>query len=204
MEKRDCHVLEDVFHALADKAQMIAEKTKKLFKNPLRIIDAPVISLCLTKYNRASCRKAKGAVKLHLNPDGDNLMPYDAYLSTGKVHDIHDIVELCDESGVIYVPGREHVDYKSLYNIDLQESTFVTRMKRNGAYKRIKNNRHEKNGVILSDVLIQLTRSKTKKHYPKPVWKIRYYDREYHHTYEFITSDMEMGAQEIADIYKRR
>jgi hypothetical protein len=117
MEKRDCHVFEDVFHALADKAQIIAGKTKKLFKNPLRIIDAPVISLCLTKYDRASYRKAKGAVKLHLNPDGDNLMPYDAYLSTGKVHDVRGMAELCDESGVIYVPGRGYVDYKSLYNI---------------------------------------------------------------------------------------
>jgi hypothetical protein len=77
-------------------------------------------------------------------------------------------------------------------------------MKRNGAYKRRKNNRHEKNGVILSGVLIQLTGSKTKKHYPKPVRKIRYYDREYRHTYEFITNDMETGVQEIADIYKRR
>jgi hypothetical protein len=61
-------------------------------------------------------------------------------------------------------------------------------MKRNGAYKRIKNNRHEKNGVIISDVLIQLTGSKAKKHYPKPIRKIKYYGAEYHHTYEFYTA----------------
>jgi hypothetical protein len=77
-------------------------------------------------------------------------------------------------------------------------------MKSNGAYKRIKNNRHEKDGVIVSDVLIQLTGAKTKKNYPKPIRKIKYYDQEYHHTYEFITNDLEMGAQEIANIYKRR
>jgi hypothetical protein len=204
MEKRDHQVFEDVFHALVDKAQMIAGRTKKLFKNPLRIIDASVISLCLATYDWASYRKAKGAVKLHLNLDGDNLMPYDAYLSTGKVHDVHGMTELCDESGVIYVLDRGYVDYNSLYNIELQGSTFVTRMKRNGAYKRIKNNRHEKNGVILSDVLIQLTGSKTKKHYPKPIRKIKYYDKEYHHTYEFITNNLDIAAQEIADIYKRR
>jgi hypothetical protein len=204
MEKRDHQVFEDVFHAVVEKAQMIAGKTKKLFKNPLRIIDASVISLCLGTYDWACYRKAKGAVKLHLNLDGDNLMPYDAYLSCGKVHDIHGMAELCDESGVIYVLDRGYVDYKSLYNIDLQGSTFVTRMKSNGAYKRIKNNRHEKNGAIISDVLIQLTGSKTKKHYPKPIRKVKYYDKEYHHTYEFITNNMEMGAQEIADIYKRR
>jgi hypothetical protein len=204
MEKRDHQVFEDVFHTVAEKAQMIAGKTKKLFKNPLRIIDASVVSLCLATYDWASYRKAKGAVKLHLNLDGDNLMPYDAYLSNGKVHDVHGMAELCDESGVIYVLDRGYVDYKSLYNIELQGSTFVTRMKSNGAYKRIKNNPHEKEGAIISDVLIQLTGSKTKKHYPKPIRKIKYYDNEYHHTYEFITNDLEMGAQEIADIYKRR
>jgi IS4 transposase len=77
-------------------------------------------------------------------------------------------------------------------------------MKSNGAYKRIKNNPHEKNGVTLSDVLIQLTGSKTKNQYQKPVRKIKYYDQEYHHTYEFITNNVEIPAQEIADIYKRR
>jgi hypothetical protein len=204
MEKRDHQVFEDVFHDVVEKAQMIAGKTKKLFKNPLRIIDALVISLCLAKYDWASYRKAKGAVKLHLSLDGDNLMPYDAYLSAGKVHDVHGMAELCDESGVIYVLDRGYVDYKSLYSIELQGSTFVTRMKSNGAYKRIKNNAHEKGGAIISDVLIQLTGSKTKKNYPKPIRKIKYYDAEYHHRYEFITNDLEMGAQEIAEIYKRR
>jgi hypothetical protein len=42
MEKRDHQVFEDVFHTVVDKAQTIAGKTKKLFKNPLRVIDASV------------------------------------------------------------------------------------------------------------------------------------------------------------------
>jgi hypothetical protein len=132
-------VFEDVFHAVADKAQMIAGKTKKLFTpSPPCVIDASVVSLCHTKYDWAFYREAKGAVKLHLNLDGDNLIPYDAYLSMGQVHDVRGMAELCDESDVIYVLDRGYVDYKSLYNIELQKSTFVTRMKRNGAYKRIK------------------------------------------------------------------
>jgi hypothetical protein len=58
MEKRDCRVFEEVFHAVADKAQGIAGKMKKLFTSPLRIIDASVISLCLKKYDWAKYRKA--------------------------------------------------------------------------------------------------------------------------------------------------
>jgi hypothetical protein len=204
MEKRDSHVFEEVFHAVAEKAQGIAGSMKKLFRNPLRIIDASVISVCLARYDWAAYRKAKGAVKLHLNLDGDNLMPLDAYLSTGKVHDVRGMAELCGESGVIYVLDRGYVDYKSLYAIDLQGSVFVTRMKSNGAFKRIKNNPHEKDGPVISDVLIRMTGSKTKKPYPKPIRKIKYYDAEYRRTYEFITNDMEMSAQDIADIYKRR
>jgi hypothetical protein len=204
LQKRDQQVFEDVFHAVAEKAQQIAGKAKKLFKNPLRIIDASVISLCLERYDWAAYRKAKGAVKLHRNLDGDTLLPYDACLSVGKVHDVNGMASLCDESGVIYVLDRGYVDYNSLYAIDLRGSTFVTRMKSNGAYKRIRNNPHEKKGAIVSDVLIQLTGAKTKTYYPKPIRKITYYDREYHHTYEFITNDFEMAAQDIADIYKRR
>ena len=81
MEKRDRHVFEDVFHTVVDKAQGIAGKKNKRFKNPLRIIDASIISVCLARYDWASYRKAKGAVTLHLSLDGDNLMPYDAYLN---------------------------------------------------------------------------------------------------------------------------
>jgi hypothetical protein len=77
-------------------------------------------------------------------------------------------------------------------------------MKSNGSYKRIKNNSHEKGGAIISDVLIRLTGAKTKTRYPNPIRKIKYYDAEYRHTYEFITNNLRMGAQEIADIYKRR
>jgi hypothetical protein len=46
-------------------------------------------------------------------------------------------------------------------------------MKSNGAFKRIKNNPHEKNGVIISDVLIRLTGTKTKTYYLKPIRKIK-------------------------------
>jgi hypothetical protein len=44
-----------------------------------------------------------------------------------------------------------------------------------------------------------LAGSKNKKRYPK----VRSYDKVYHHTYEFITNNLDISAQEIADIYKR-
>jgi hypothetical protein len=204
MEKRDSRIFEEVFHSVVDKAQLVAGKTEKQFKNPLRIIDASTISLCLSKFDWAAYRKAKGAVKVHLNLDGDNLMPYDAYLTCGKVHDVHGMVVLCREPGMIYVLDRGYVDYKSLYDIELNGSFFVTRMKSNGKYERVRNNPHDEDGPVLSDVVIQMTGTQTRKQYPKELRKVRYYDKEFHHTYEFITNNFTLTAQEIADIYKAR
>jgi hypothetical protein len=133
LEKRDHQVFEDMFHTVAEKTRMTAGKTKKLFKSPLRIIDTTIISLCLAACDWAAYRKAKGAVKLHFNLDGDSLMPYNACLTTGKVHDVQGMAALYDKSGVIYVFDCGYVDYKSLYCIDLQRSVFVTRIKSNGA-----------------------------------------------------------------------
>jgi transposase len=131
-------------------------------------------------------------------------MPYEATLTNGKIHDVGQMQNLCQESGVLYVMDRGYVDYKSLYCIELQGSVFVTRVKRNSAYKRIQSNPHEEGGPILSDVLIELTGAATKRYYPSPLRKVKYYDSETEKIYEFLTNDLERDALEIAAIYKER
>jgi hypothetical protein len=204
LEHRRHDIFKSVFHAMVDKAQGVAGKMKKKFKDPLRIIDASIIPLCLAKFNWAKYRKTKGAVKLHLNLDGDKAIPFDAYLTSGKTHDAKQMHNLFQESGVIYVMDRGYVDYKSLYTIELQGSVFVTRVKSDTAFKRLTSNPHAEDGPILSDTLIELTGPVTKTYYPKALRKVKYYDKKTKKTYEFLTNDLTSDAQEIADIYKER
>jgi hypothetical protein len=204
MEKRNHKVFLTVFHGIVEKAQELSGRMRKKFRDPLRIIDATVLPVCLAKCPWAAFRQTKGAAKLHLKLDGDTLLPQEACLTNGKVHDEKRMAWLNQESGVIYVMDRGYIDYKSLYCMELNDSVFVTRMKSNGTYRRIKNNEHADDGKIISDVLIELTGNMTKTHYPKPLRKIKYYDPETTHTYEFLTNDFEMDAQTIADIYKER
>jgi len=204
LENRPHQVFQSAFYKLVDYAQGIACKMKKQFANPLRIIDASIISLCLAQFDWAKYRKAKGAVKLHMNLDGDNLIPCDAILSNGKVHDTAVMEKLTSETGMIYVLDRGYVDYKSLYSIELNGSVFVTRMKRNGAYKRVKENPCAEGGPVLFDVLIMLTGKKTKELYPKEMRIVKYYDEENDRTFEFLTNDLKRPAEEIALIYKKR
>ena len=204
LEKRNCGIFMKVFHDLSEKAQTVGVKARKKFKDPLRIIDASVISLCLKRFDWAAYRKAKGAVKLHLNMDGDNGIPFDNYITTGKIHDVRLLTNLAKESGVIYVMDRGYVDYKSLYNIEIGGSYFVTRMKTNCAYKKVKNNPHPEGGPVLADVLIELTGPIVKTYYRKALRKIKYRDEETDKVYEFLTNDMVRDAVEIAAIYKER
>ena len=52
--------------------------------------------------------------------------------------------------------------------------------------------------------MIELTGTQTKKSYPKPLRKVKYYDSESKKTYEFITNALERSAVEIAMLYKER
>jgi hypothetical protein len=204
LEKRRHDIFRSVFHMLVGKAQAISGRMKKKFKDPLRITDATIISVCLARIDWAKYRKAKGAVKLHLNLDGDTCIPYNAYVTPGKVHEVNVMESLTEETGVIYVLDRGYVDYNSLYSIELRGSVFVTRMKSNGAFKRIHNNTHKEEGPVQSDVLIELTGTAAKSAYPKPLRKIKYKDPETKKVYEFLTNDLGREAEEIAEIYKER
>jgi hypothetical protein len=204
MEKRKHQMFKSVFHSMIDKAQALLIQMHKKYKDPLRIIDATTISVCLQKYPWAYFRKAKGAVKIHTLLDGDRLFPADVRLTHGNEHEAGSMHWLCQESGVIYVMDRGYIDYKSLYNIELRGSTFVTRMKSNGKYRRVKINTRQKDGPVLSDMVISFTGYAAGKNYPEDLRRIRYYDEGTKKMYDFLTNDFEKSAEEIAAIYKER
>jgi len=204
LEKRDQHIFEKTFQSLAAKAQMIAGNNGRRFRNPLKIIDASTIDLCLNRFDWAKFRTTKGAVKLHLKLDGDYLFPEEAKLTTGSIHEVTEMSELCRTPGQIYVMDRGYVDYNRLYDIELGQSIFVTRMKRNCQHEIIKRLSSSSSEPIRLDAVIKLVGLKTKETYPKELRKVCYHDDEYDRDYVFITNSFDISAQKIADIYKAR
>jgi len=51
------------------------KRRKFRFKNPLRSLDSTVIELCLASFDWARFRRAKGAIKLHLQLDHQGYLP---------------------------------------------------------------------------------------------------------------------------------
>jgi len=204
LEKRDHRIFESEFNALATKARKIAGNTEHRYKNPLKIIDASTIELCLDRFDWAKFRTTKGAVKLHLKLDGDTLYPEQAKLTTGAVHEVNEMSSLCRNPGEIYVMDRGYVDYKRLYDIELAKSFFVTRMKANCDYEIEQELFRSQTGAVRYDGIIRLRSKKGRESYPGQIRRVRYHDSEYDRSYVFITNNLELPAQEIADIYKTR
>jgi hypothetical protein len=204
LEKRDHQIFETTFHSLAAKARMIAGTKGRRFKNPLKIIDASTIELCLNRFDWAKFRTTKGAVKIHLKLDGDCLFPEQVKLTTGAVHEVNEMSSLCQNTGEIYVMDRGYVDYKRLHDIELAKSFFVTRMKGNCQYGIEKKLFSSTTGAVRYDGIIKLTSTKGLKNYPGTIRMIKYHDDEYDRDYVFITNNLELTAQEVADIYKSR
>jgi Transposase DDE domain/Domain of unknown function (DUF4372) len=204
LEKRSPAVFEDTFQALVARARMVAGNAKKRFKNPLRIIDASTIELCLARFDWAKFRSTKGAVKVHLRLDGDHFFPDQVQMTSGAVHEVKQMAGLSRESGNIYVMDRGYVDFKKLYGINLAGSIFVTRMKENCQYDQTKPRWFSAKEPVRFDQEIRLSSENGAKDYPEVLRRITYHDDETGKDYAFMTNDLDRPAQEIADIYKAR
>jgi len=145
----------------------------------LKIVDASTIELCLNRFDWAKSRTTKGAVKIHLKLDGDFLFPEQVRLTTGAVHEINEMSDLCQGAGEVYVMDRGYVDYKRLYDIELAKSFLVARMKTNCQYEVERKLFDSTTGAIKYDGIIRLSSAKGQENYPGSIRKIRYHDNEY-------------------------
>jgi hypothetical protein len=201
LEKRHQQIFERAFYCTLDKAHQLSGRTRRKFHNPLKIIDATTIDLCLKRFDWAKFRRSKGAMKIHLCYDADCYLPDQVRLSSGEVHDVRMLNSFHLEEGEIGVLDRGYLDFNRLHSIHLRGAYFVTRIKKNTKFQILEERQRPAGGAVRSDCLIRLANSKA---YPEVLRLVEYYDEEYERTYLFLTNNLELSAQQIADIYKER
>jgi len=161
------------------------------------------MDLCLSMYDWAKFRRAKGAVKLHLVLDHDGYLPCFAHITDGKCHDVKVAHTLRFESGTIVVDDRGYNDYKLFSKWTEQGVYFVTRMKDNAVYEVTETREIPQNRSILSDEIIQLTGEAGKK-CPCLLRRVTYYNADKDETFVYLTNHLKLGATTIVSIYKDR
>ena len=203
---RPWQLYETVFYQLLEQAGALAAKQKRRFrfKNPLFSIDSSTIDLCLSLYDWAHFRRTKGAVKLHLMLNHQGYLPHWALITDGKVHDVTVAKTLDFEPGTIVVMDRGYIHYDLLDYWTCEGVWFVTRAKKNMAYRVVKKRPVPDRGNVLVDEEIELAGYYARVKCSHRLRRIVVWDDEQEREIVLLTNHMEFAASTIGRIYKDR
>lgn len=193
-----------IFLAMLSKCEAIAPKHKFSFKNPLYTIDATIISLCLSLYNWAKFRTAKGAVKLHVKLNHSGYLPTFMVVTAGKVHETQVAPSIPLEKGDVAILDKGYTDFTWYKSLDDKGVFFVTRIKRNANYTVSERKDVSQFKHIYSDQTLKLKGFYSKQKYPDKLRRIRSKDPETGKIITILTNNFAWSAKTIAQIYKER
>jgi len=203
-EHRTHELFKKVFERLLSKCLPLAPRHRFRFKNPLYSLDATTIDLCLSLFNWAKFRTTKGAVKLHVKLNHAGYLPMFVHVTTGAEHELRVAPLFPLERGDVVVFDRALTNFTWYANLVERGIYFVTRLKRNAAYRVVERRdvSHLKN--IFSDQIIEFTGYPASGKCRYRLRRIRSKDPETGKIIVVLTNQLDWSAQTIALIYKER
>ena len=203
---RPWQLFEKVFYQLLSEADLLAAKQKRRFrfKNPLVSIDASTIDLCLSMFDWARFRRAKGAVKLHLMLNHQGYLPSWALITDGKTHEVKVAQKLEFAPGTVVAMDRGYVDYDLFDYWTCEGVWFVTRAKKNMAYRVIEVRSVPGRDNVLADEVIEFTGYDASRKCPHQLRRIVVWDAKNEKEIVLLTNHMDFAASTISGIYKER
>ena len=212
--KRDYRVFEDLYYCLCKhyKAQLSRRPEYKIIEEiqgkHVKIIDATIMSVCLSLFSWAEYRTAKGGIKAHVSLDEKSMIPDIINITEAKVSDRRGVDDFRYEADTIIVDDRGYFDTK-LFRIRIDDQNhFVTRIKENILYESIREYDlpEDKDHHILKDEIIHLTGKAAIENGIDQVElrRIAIYIEEDDLVIVVITNNLEWSAATIAELYKRR
>lgn len=184
---------------------LIDSTTIRLFSNVLKGVGR----------NPKNDGKKKGGLKVHMLIDAVQSVGRFIKITAAKVHDKNFLkeIELMSYSMVVF--DRAYNYYHQFAIWTAINVYFVTRLKKNAVYTTIKVLRSEKKiqgkAMVLSEEIIEIEYSpedekgkKINKQKKKLQLKKVCYQDEKNRYYEFLSNNMDISAEEIAFLYKKR
>ena len=211
-KRRDSKVFEDIYMTVYKKHSSSLTDSQLQYKELKRlyIMDSSTISLfkdILKGVGRNPQNgKKKGGIKAHTIIKADENVPCLIRYSEAARHDhmfLQDALNL--PSGSIITFDKGYVDYAQYEAFTEKSIWYVTRLKDNALYKA----RNEfdipdeaDSGVLKDEEIVLLYgTNKSQEHKAR---RIAYWDKENERLFEFLTNNMELSAEKIAYIYKKR
>ena len=177
-----------------------APKHKFRFKSKLFSLDSTTIKICLSLFPWASFRQGKGGIKMHTLLDHNGHIPAFTTVTDAKTHESRITRSLELPKGSIVVFDKGFISYPWFRDLGARGIFFVTRLKRNAAYKLLSRCPVNRNTGVTSDHIIEVT-SQGKR---LRLRRVGYRDLESGKHYEFLTNHFHLSPKTIAEIYKER
>ena len=199
-------VYETLFYAMLKRCGCLTQKTKFKFKNPLYALDSSVIDLCLSVFDWAKFRRAKGGIKLHCLFDLKTQIPSFNVITTAKKAD----VKVAQETSFPMIPDsiitfdRAYIDFSLFQAYEEASIFFVTRAKENLRFEFLGQQEIPRKKGLQFDHIVQIKNPKQRQKYPGKLRLVGYFDHETNKTYLFLTNNFKLAAITIAQIYKAR
>lgn len=182
------------------------KQVKFRIKTKIFLLDSTTISLCLSIFDWAKYKTAKGAVKMHTLLDFDGNLPAYVNITDGKTADNKGVYDIPLLKGSVVVADRFYNDFPLLNLWDSKGVFFVIRHKENLQYVTIKENELPENRHqhILKDEIIELKSEISKAKYSKKLRRVSVWDDENNQVIEIITNQFTWSPNTISELYKSR
>ncbi len=181
---------------------------KEIKDRSIKLIDSSVISLCLSMFDWAKFRTAKGGIKIHTCWDDTMMIPDVVNITPAKLHDRYGLEQLVFSKGTIVVEDRAYFDFLLMLQRIRAENVFVTRIKTNTVFETMRELELPENSDqdILKDEIIRLTSKKAVQTGINQVELrlVHVYKPDENKVIEIITNQLDWKARTIADLYKKR
>jgi putative transposase len=198
--RRSSNLFKAVFENLLGEAQSIKSAHGFRFKNLLYSVDTTIIDLCLKLFPWADFRTNKGGIKLTVKLDHQRKIPCFTVVSNAREHDVKRVNEVPYTCGDVLVFDRGFTDYGYFASICGKKAYFVTRLKKNAVYKRIKKHPVKEGGNIISDYEIIIPALSKEIRLRKIIAR----DPETKKRVVIVTNNLNWSAATAACVYKER
>ncbi len=213
-KNRDYRVYEDIYYqlikhyerTLTDKRdRTVIEEVKN---ETIKLIDSSTVSVCLSLFDWAKFRTAKGGLKIHTVWDDTLGLPDYINITDAKLHDSKGLASQIFPKGTIVVEDRAYFDFDLFKRRNNVKNIFVTRLKSNILYESIEelDLPDDRDQNILKDELIKFTSKDAKKSgLENAVFRlVTVYKADENKIIYLITNQIDWQAITIADLYKKR
>lgn len=213
-KKRDYRVYESLYYKLLSHYKSILKQhhqshvIEEIKGQSIKLIDSSTIPLCLSMFDWAKFRTAKGGIKIHTCMDVELMLPDIVNITEAKLHDRYGLEQSIFPKNTIIVEDRAYFDFALMLNRIKATNVFVTRIKTNTVYETIEelDLPDGENEHIVKDEIIRLTSQKAFESgiTEQELRLVHVYKEDENKVIEIITNQLEWDALTISELYKKR